>query len=250
MNVGLYGDGWSRWAMTERRKNTVCRGPDFFEVGQSGIRWDNDGLTVEFNERAIPHSTPLRGRVRIEPDAMMPMTYALDAGAKHWWRPIAPSGRITVEMEKPELSWSGAGYADSNWGHEPIEDGFVRWDWSRAAMRDGAAVFYDVTRRDGSDLSLCLNFDGKGGVTDFEAPERKPLPPGLWRVKRRTQADTDFTPRVLRRFEDGPFYTRQEVSSKLLGEEVNAMHESIDLDRFSSRWVKALLPWRMPRRNF
>jgi carotenoid 1,2-hydratase len=28
----------------------------------------------------------------------------------------------------------------------------------------------------------------------------------------------------------------------------NAIHESVDLDRFASRWVQVLLPFKMPRR--
>jgi carotenoid 1,2-hydratase len=29
----------------------------------------------------------------------------------------------------------------------------------------------------------------------------------------------------------------------------NAVHESVDLDRFASRWVRMLLPFKMPRRG-
>jgi carotenoid 1,2-hydratase len=38
------------------------------------------------------------------------------------------------------------------------------------------------------------------------------------------------------------------LSQRLLGEDVIAVHESLSLDRFRSRWVQALLPFRMPRR--
>ena len=248
VNVGLYGPRSSRWAMTERRRGSVTRGEDFYAVARSGIRWEDDGFTVDLDEVAVPHGTRIKGRIRMQPDALMPTAYALDAGARHWWRPLAPTGRITVELDRPDLSWTGAGYTDMNWGHEPIEDGFVRWDWSRGAMREGGAVLYDATRRDGSDLSLALRFDGRGGVQDFEPPARRALPRALWGVQRGTQADAGYEPRILRRFEDSPFYTREEVRSKLLGEELTIMHESLDLDRFGSRWGKALLPWRMPRR--
>ncbi len=236
--------------MTERKRDSVQRSADFYTVGRSGIRWEDDGLTVDLDEVAVPHGTRIRGRMRIEPDALMPTSYALDAQDRHWWRPISPTGRVTVDLDRPGLSWQGAGYADMNWGHEPIEDGFIRWDWSRGALREGGAVLYDATRRDGSDLSLGLHFDGKGGVVDFEPAPRQPLPKALWGVARGTQSDPGFTPKILRKFEDSPFYTRQEIRSKLRGEELTIMHESIDLDRFASRWVKALLPWRMPRRYF
>ena len=44
--------------------------------------------------------------------------------------------------------------------------------------------------------------------------------------------------------EDTPFYSRSriEVPGGL------AVHESLDLDRFSSPVVRAMLPFRMPRR--
>jgi carotenoid 1,2-hydratase len=48
--------------------------------------------------------------------------------------------------------------------------------------------------------------------------------------------------------EDTPFYARSNVAGRLLGENILAFHESLDLDRFDSRWVEVLLPFRMPRR--
>jgi carotenoid 1,2-hydratase len=37
------------------------------------------------------------------------------------------------------------------------------------------------------------------------------------------------------------------IATRLLGEPVNAMHESLSLDRFRKRWVQSLLRFRMPR---
>jgi carotenoid 1,2-hydratase len=39
------------------------------------------------------------------------------------------------------------------------------------------------------------------------------------------------------------------VRSQLFGEAATAVHESLDLDRFASPWVQAMLPFRMPRRR-
>jgi hypothetical protein len=47
--------------------------------------------------------------------------------------------------------------------------------------------------------------------------------------------------------ENTPFYTRSVLATHLLGEPVTAMHESVYLDRFSTRWVQAMLPFRIPR---
>ena len=58
----------------------------------------------------------------------------------------------------------------------------------------------------------------------------------------------DTAARVLRTLEDTPFYSRSMIVS---GNDINhgsAIHESVDLDRFASRWVQTLLPFKMPRR--
>jgi carotenoid 1,2-hydratase len=66
-------------------------------------------------------------------------------------------------------------------------------------------------------------------------------------VARATRADPGNPVRVARTLEDTPFYSR----SLLEGGDDGAqwIHESVDLDRFRSRWVQALLPFKMPRRG-
>jgi carotenoid 1,2-hydratase len=78
-------------------------------------------------------------------------------------------------------------------------------------------------------------------------PGATALPRTLWRVARRTQADPGGGVRELRRMEDAPFYARAEIATRIFGENVRAVHETLDGDRFRARWVKLLLPWRMPR---
>ena len=53
---------------------------------------------------------------------------------------------------------------------------------------------------------------------------------------------------VVRKLEDTPFYSRTQVrmSGSAHGEGV---HESLDLDRFQSPWVRALIPMRMRRES-
>ena len=52
---------------------------------------------------------------------------------------------------------------------------------------------------------------------------------------------------VARTFEDTPFYARSLLAIDCDGETGTAMHESLSLERFRTRWVKCLLPFRMPR---
>ncbi len=108
-------------------------------------------------------------------------------------------------------------------------------------------MLYDVTGRDGPGPLLGLRFDPAGGVERFEPPPHVPLPTTGWRVKRGTRVDPQHGARVIETLEDTPFYARSVLETRLLGETATAMHESLCLDRFSSRVVQAMLPFRIPR---
>jgi carotenoid 1,2-hydratase len=56
----------------------------------------------------------------------------------------------------------------------------------------------------------------------------------------------EVTARIL---EDTPFYARSVIRAQLCGETAIGMHESLSLDRFASRYVQWMLPFRMPRRR-
>ena len=71
------------------------------------------------------------------------------------------------------------------------------------------------------------------------------MPPTRWRVRRQTRAEGMMAVRAT--LEDTPFYARSLVATRLLGESVVLMHESLDLDRFRAPWVQAMLPFRVPR---
>jgi carotenoid 1,2-hydratase len=88
------------------------------------------------------------------------------------WRPAAKD-------------WSGHGYMDSNWGTEPLEDGFKLWDWARGLLPDGdAVILYDAIRKDGGHGQIALRIGRDGDVQPFEMPEKKTLAKGFWGVPR------------------------------------------------------------------
>ncbi len=249
INIALYGEQGGRWAMTERRRAALSRGETHFQVGPSSLHWDGEGLRVEIDETCAPLPKPIRGRFRLIPEALNTRAFDLDSAARHRWWPIAPLSRIEVEMARPRLSWRGSGYFDSNGGGEPMQNAFVRWDWSRADLGNGeAAALYDVTARHGDDRLLALRFDRGGDGRDFEAPPRAPLPTSGWKVARGTRADPGGRPRIVETLEDAPFYARSLIETRLLGQTAPAVHESLDLDRLRTRWVWPMLPFRMPRR--
>lgn len=54
---------------------------------------------------------------------------------------------------------------------------------------------------------------------------------------------------VRQQLEDTPFYQRAVLRSELLGESVESFHETLSVPRLVSPVVRAMLPWRMPRRS-
>jgi carotenoid 1,2-hydratase len=248
LNVCLYSGKGKRWTLTERGRNAVQRSADTLTLGPSRVRWDGGMLEFQIDEVSVPLPSRVRGTVRVFPATVLPHVFALDAGGRHRWRPIAPSARVELDFRQPALRWAGTGYCDSNAGDEPIEDAFVRWDWSRAALPDGGtAVLYDVQTRASGERNLAIRVDSAGAVEPFTPPPASPLPATLWRVGRGTRSEPPAPAAVLRTLEDTPFYARSIVAARLLGAPVTAMHESLSLDRFRSTWVQALLPFRMPR---
>ncbi len=246
LNVALYGDV-PRWAMTERGRADITRSPERFSIGPSCVSWDGDVLQIDINERCMPIPSKLEGRLRVHTPAPIDHAVTLNPQGAHVWRPFAPTARVSLELGEPRLSWQGQGYFDSNHGAAPLESGFSHWHWSRMAQGADTLVIYDATRADGSPCAFARHFSDQGEIADAALPPPGSLPRGLWGVARPTRADAGSTPRLIRRLEDAPFYTRSEIAASIGGQECHGVHESLDLSRFSQRWVQTLLPFRMPR---
>jgi len=247
LNVALYRQNGSRWSMTERARGRVARTVNALLIGPSDLSWDGTALTININEVSAPIPGRIKGRVRVFPAAINRQAFTLNADGNHRWWPIAPCARVEVEMQQPSLRWQGEGYLDCNAGDVPIETGFRDWEWSRGALRDGAAILYEAERRDGTRFDLAVTFDAQGNMQPFEPPALAPLARSAWRVNRNARSDNGA--RVVKTLEDAPFYARSVVSTTLLGEKVTLMHESLSLDRFKMPVVQAMLPFRMPRRR-
>lgn len=264
LNVALYtpgGGGGARWAMTERGAAALRQQAHTLQIGPSALHWDGQALEVQIDERCMPLPRRLRGRLRLTPQALgAPRPLALDAAGLHHWWPIAPCARIEVDLQQPGWRWAGHAYLDSNRGALPLEASFQRWQWARAvplAAADGRSVVaYDALERPGADgvagaRRITLAFDRNGGCTTVDAPPAlQPMPVApVFRIPRSMRSDAGSTPRVQRTLEDAPFYARSLVQSQWQGTPMLAMHESLELDRFSQPIVQAMLPFRMPRRG-
>lgn len=240
--------------MTERGRAALHRDATTFTVGPSALRWEEGALTLDFDEISLPWVTTtllprrITGTVTVRPATVTDRVYDIDAAGRHRWWPIAPDSRIEVAADG--LRWAGHGYMDCNWGIRGLEEDFHRWDWSRGTLGDGSAVIlYDTRRRDGSRGQIALRFDARGRASPFDAPPPVPVKRGAWGVDRAIACDPGHGPVVEKTLEDGPFYTRSIIATRLAGQDARMMHESFSGDRFGSRLVKLMLPFRMPRRR-
>lgn len=247
LNVALYGAGGHRWSMTERGRRWIRREPTRLTIGPSAMRWEDGTLVIDIDEVTVPIPSRLKGQVRLTPSAICAHEVRLDPQGLHVWRPVAPFSRIEARFEKPDLSWSGIGYHDSNWGAVPLEESFESWVWSRAAMKNGAAIVYDTVLRGGSSAAFALHVGADGGVAEMSLPPRRDMPTSFWRMARHMRAEQPFEARSL--LEDSPFYARTLL--KVTSEEgmADAFHESLSLRRFRNPVVQMMLPFRMPRRG-
>ncbi|MEO1488151.1 MAG: hydroxyneurosporene dehydrogenase [Pseudomonadota bacterium] len=236
--------------MTERPRGALDRTSSELSIGPSDVRWDGNALEITIEERDTrlfnPIRRPVRGKVRVIPEALNPTSFALDPAENHIWHCMAPRARIEVTMQEPGLSWAGQGYFDHNRGSEPLEKGFRVWHWSRAHMKQGAVVCYEGERGDGSLFASAIRFGADGIPDEVELPATAPLPRSSWQIARSTRSEIGVA-KVRRTWEDTPFYARSELASKLYGEEVVAVQESLDMRRFASPIVQFMLPYRMPR---
>jgi carotenoid 1,2-hydratase len=248
VNVALYTVKGGRWAMTERSRKSLHQTAQTLSIGPSNLSWENGALVIRFDEITAPIPSRLKGKIRLHPSAMVNDTFALDVAERHRWRPIAPRADVEVTLDHPACAWAGQGYFDTNAGDEPLEHGFIAWDWLRAHRARDSLLFYNVQRRGGEHAGLALKIGAGGSVEAVETPPPHPLPPTFWRVPRQVRGDASQPPLLRRTLEDAPFYTRSAIDGVVDGQQAEIVHESLSLDRLRSPIVRAMLPFRMPRR--
>lgn len=247
INLALYRPHKKHWALSEWPRDQVRRGPGDLVLGRNQISWRDGILDVQIDDRSAPFARPLKGHLILYPEQLFAERYPLDLAGHHYWRPIAPSARVTLDFKQPALRFSGEAYWDSNFGTRPLEKDFSGWNWSRSNLSQGSAVIYDVERRLGPPLRLAKIFTKDGQVQNLEAPDGRDLPKGFWAESRATRVQSGGDAQVLRNLESSPFYARSLISTQLLGQSVTAVHESLSLDRFRKAWVQRLLPFRTRR---
>jgi carotenoid 1,2-hydratase len=247
LNVALYGRN-RRWTMTERGRRSIARDAHNFTIGPSSLQWHGDHLEIDICEIGVPIPFSVRGKVRVYPESLSTFCTALDNDGRHRWGPLAPCARVEVDLEKPYQRWKGHAYLDSNEGDEPISEPFKEWDWSRATLDDGStAVIYDVQKKQGDDRLIGVRFAKDGAIEEFVPPPRQDLELTGWRIPRRMRSEGDAPVQVIDMLEDTPFYERSVLKSRLFGQDVISVHETLNVPRLVSPVVQRMLPFRMPR---
>jgi carotenoid 1,2-hydratase len=110
------------------------------------------------------------------------------------------------------------------------------------------SVVYDVRPKKGPDRGVSQRFSPDGSYQSFEAPARYPFPASAWRIQRAMCSESQSATEILSTLEDTPFYARSLLQTRLLGEDLTAVHETLDIPRLVSLPVQLMLPWKMPRR--
>lgn len=235
--------------MTDRGCSALRQSRDALQVGPSRMAWVDGSLVIDVDEvSALPLVSRVRGQIRLTPSAVTGVEAILTPDARHIWRPFAPSARIDVDLSQGHC-WQGHGYFDANFGTAALEADFQRWTWGRFPRANGGTTcFYDGKRADGSTLALGLDICANGKAEVVEPPPLAPINRTAWGIARQTRCDTGANPRQTMPLLDAPFYSRSLVQTQIAGETVTGVHEALDLARFRSPLVKAMLAVRVPRR--
>ena len=242
VNAVFYEQGKKYWSMTERAACDLSRSDHSLKIGKSSMKFNGKTLEIDLTERSAPLRRRIEGKLLLEVPAKTDSCFALHSSGKHRWWPISPSSRVEVDLNRPEISWSGAAYLDTNAGTVPLEETFSNWHWSRANLgTSNCRIVYEARAKDGETCIISLHGNACDGLALEHPAPRRDLPQGpIWRVSRPSRSYQGFT--VNRILEDTPFYTRSHLNDAT-GNCV--MHESLDLERFTAPWVQRLLPFRM-----
>ncbi len=242
-NVVVHGPGVDAWALSAYGRSAVVREHNSVQIGASQIVRDADGFSIHIEERTML-GLPIRGRVRLNAAAWQPVEQTLDGAGRHRWWPVVPLGHVEVELDNPRLRFAGTGYHDANRGNEALEQAFTGWRWTRGSDGERAAILYDVWDRDGTSHELGFECDRHGQLVELSAPGRVELASSRWRLPRTTRADREGAASIRQTLVDAPFYARTWIELALGGRRLDAMHEVVDLSKFTRATTQLMLPFR------
>jgi carotenoid 1,2-hydratase len=172
---------------------------------------------------------------------------ALDRGRRHHWWPVAPRGRLEVNLQEPRVRFRGLGYHDANAGDEPLHAAFDRWSWSRGhAPARRTVITYGVREHDGSSTVRALSLQDQT-MRSVEGVHLHALPRSRWGLEREVWTPSASTPRLLRSLESGPFYGRDVLEVDSGGSVIRMVSEMLSARRLASRTARFMTGFRARR---
>ncbi len=246
VNVSIYGPH-RRWVYSEE-PYAACT-TTTFTTKSARVERGHHEVQVEFEDLSAPLGLPCKGSVALaatSPPASLGRV-DLGDGVHHWW-PVHMNARAQVRLESPRACFDGVAYHDCNAGSCPLEQSFSGWSWERRASSRGAEVLYDTQLIDGSEHQRGWLFSHDGQVEKLIRHTRRRFTRSRWGLERATFAERSADVRLVKTYEDTPFYTRSLLTvDNANGERSHAVHERLDLRRFRKQWVQFLAQFRMRR---
>ena len=137
-------------------------GPNTVSMPMPG-KWRLDLADENGNGRSLTAALTFAG-----PPLFGSMSEETPLDGDHSWLPVAPfcrvSGQITLrESHNPgseNISFTGTGYHDHNWGRLPFDAAIRDWSWARAALPgQRSVILYHVRPQRGQPVSHLLLFE-------------------------------------------------------------------------------------------
>jgi carotenoid 1,2-hydratase len=253
VNLALYERGRQvAWVMSEYGAHELKHASSSgLTIAGSSLE-SGRGVRLAIDERSAPFfaslagvGAPVRGVVEIDPGPGGPSSTLVGSdGVAHHWRVLSRRARVRVRMEKPDFSFDGEGYHDTNRGDGRLEASFARWSWARFHAPSGrTTILYSVQDRAGGRQALVVDDDQVRTVTAADGPLRR----AAWGLDLPRWFSVDeqlrCTPRDL--LEAAPFYAR--YTGELAGPQgtvARGIGEYLDLDRFRFRGIQFLLRFK------
>lgn len=236
VNFALYHKGARfLWVLSEYQGVALSDDARTLRIGHSWLRYDEDRLTAEIQDRTAPFmltrwGEPTHVRLDFSPLGPTHPEVVLVDGLSHRWRPIAARGEARVQVLSHGLDLRGRGYHDGNHGDGPLGGDLRGWEWVRVHGADAT----DITYRPWADGPAA-----RVRVTSSEAASwREVLAPGdrvrtPWGLEVPRALGVGAAPRLL---ESSPFYARLEAQDAT----AHAMGEVAHFRRFhrpTVRWM-------------
>jgi carotenoid 1,2-hydratase len=236
VNFALYEKGVRRlWVLTEYGDVRVSGDERTLHIGDSWLRYDNDGLRAEVRDRTTPFMLTRWGRptqveLSLTQEGPSHDELRLVDGLDHFWRPIAARSRARVRVKHQDVDFEGPAYHDGNHGVVPLGFDLRGWEWAR--VHDAHAT--TITYRPWADvppLRVAVSGTTASCVREAAAPPQTTRT--TWGLRVPSSLRVPAAPVLI---ESSPFYARVEAHAP----GAHALGEVADFARFHSpsvRWM-------------